>query len=51
MLRIMATITTTRQLPNVKLALCAELSYQYHLKILEALSERECTNDVAVALN
>ena len=28
-----------------------ELSYQYHSTILEALSERECTNDVAVALN
>ena len=39
------------ELPNFKLALCNELSYQYHLKILEALSERECTNGVAVALN
>ena len=39
------------ELPNVKLALCDELSNQYHSTILEALSERECTNDVAVALN
>ena len=39
------------ELPNVKLALCDELSFHYHSKILEALSERECTKGVAVALN
>ena len=39
------------ELSNVKLALCDELSFHYHSKILEALSECECTKGVAVALN
>ena len=39
------------ELPNVKLSLCDDLSFHNHLKILEALSERECTIGVAVALN
>ena len=42
---------TTSELPNIKLALCDDISTNHQLKIKEALADRKCTDIVAAAVN